>query len=150
VKTIQLTIALMAASFAAAAPSAAAAANRSVACPAAVSATHGQAYRIVQLEASNVSCTTARRVATAIATDLVHGKPVSLPGSSSIAVSSTTPCPDCASRAEVTVAVHGGSVTFAVTGKLKQAAPSLTLPRFPLPVPVLPTPQSPPPNALTV
>ena len=149
--TIRITIALLATTLAAAAAQAApAASGRTVVCPTAVSAARDQGYRIVDLQTRGLSCTTAHRVAATIAGELVRGQAVSLAGSSSIAVSTTSPCPACAGHAAVSVAVRGGSVTFDVTGKPKQAAPSLGLPQFPLPVPMLPTPQSSPRNAVTI
>ena len=70
---------------------------------------------VVQLQASGIACVQARRVAGHIASDLAHGRTVSVTGSVGFAMSQQT-CTGCRTTTTVTITYPHGSLAISLRG----------------------------------
>jgi hypothetical protein len=71
--------------------------------------------RVVQLRVQGVSCPSARRVAGRVAQELVHGRQISVSGSSSFSISQST-CTGCKAATSVSIGYPSGTVTISLRG----------------------------------
>ncbi|MEI8105191.1 MAG: hypothetical protein WCH31_05025 [Actinomycetes bacterium] len=81
-------------------------------------------YHVVSVQAQALSCQKARAVATQVASQLIHGKPISVPGVNGFGMSTQT-CTGCAPRTEVSLTYPSGAkVTIVVTGPGRSSSPA--------------------------
>jgi hypothetical protein len=70
---------------------------------------------VVQLQATGIACVQARRVAGDIASDLAHGRTVSVSGSVGFAMSQQT-CTGCKTTTTVTITYPHGTLAISLRG----------------------------------
>ena len=80
-------------------------------------------YRVVGLRADHVSCTKARAIADRVAKDLLHSRPIQVPGVEGLGITEQT-CTGCAPTTQVVLTYPRGRITVSLRGAAQTPVPS--------------------------
>lgn len=80
-------------------------------------------YKVLALQAQGFGCSKARTIATQVAKELLHGRPITLTGVHGFAMSTST-CTGCAPTTQVSLSYASGTVKVTLTGSGKSAPSS--------------------------
>jgi hypothetical protein len=97
--------------------------------------THGltaSSVRVVELRVHGVTCSQARKVAGGLASDLAHGRTVSVSGAESFSMSQAT-CTGCKTTTSVSIGYRSGTMIVSLrggSGPSSGTVPTLPAPSF--------------------